>query len=300
MPSVNGQAEAIRGVCAITGASGYVGSRLLRQLASDRWEVRAFSRSSSNQRHLWSTHVHFELGGDLASDAFDGVDALVHPAYDFALTRWPDIERVNVDGSRRLLRAASDAGVERIVLVSTLAAFPGAHSLYGRAKLAIERAASSVGAAIVRPGLVWGPQGAAMFGALRRAVERLPIVPLLGPSPLELSVAHEDDLALLVSRLLARWPQASRQLLVAASTQTLEFSNLLRSLAPRADSQRRFVRMPWRPVWLALRTLEMAGASPPFSSDNLVSFVSIDPHPFTHATDRAESYGVRFRPYSSQ
>lgn len=228
----------------------------------------------------------------------DGVEALVHPAYDFSATRWADIQRINVDGSRRLLTAAREAQIERIVLVSTLAAFPGARSLYGRAKLEIEQAAMDTGAAIVRPGLVWGAEGAAMFGAVQRAVERLPIVPLLGPAELALSLVHEDDLALLVERLLELWPAASGKLLVAASGRTLTFVELLRSLTARAGKHPRLIRLPWRIVWLGLRALETIGATPPFRSDNLVSFVSIDDNPFARATDCAAHYGVSFRPYS--
>ncbi len=240
----------------------------------------------------------FELGDNPAPDVLEGTDALVHAAYDFSVTRWPDIERVNIEGSRRLFAAAQEAGIDRIVCISTLAAFPGARSLYGRAKLEIERAAIEVGATVVRPGLVWGPEGAAMFGALRRVVTGLPIVPVFVPGELELSLVHEDDLAMLVERLLERWPQASGALLVAASSHTLTFGELLDSLARRAGRRPRFMRLPWRAAWLGLRALEAVGVTPPFRSDSLVSLVSIDREPFAHATDSAERYGVRFRPYT--
>jgi nucleoside-diphosphate-sugar epimerase len=293
------QGNSTRGTCAITGTSGYVGSRLASHLARQGWEIRALSRSACSEKHFQVNRVHFELGEQLAPAALAGVDALVHPAYDFSATRWRDIERVNVNGSRRLLAGAREAGVQRIVLVSTLAAFPGARSLYGRAKLEIEHAALDAGAAIVRPGLVWGPQATAMFGALQRVVARLPIVPLLGPEGLQLTLVHEDDLALLVERLLERWPEGSGELFVAASEQTLTFVELLHSLALRAGKRPRFIRLPWKAVWLGLRALERLGATLPFSSDNLVSFVSTDDDPFTRATDCAGRYGVRFRPYVS-
>jgi nucleoside-diphosphate-sugar epimerase len=267
-------------------------------LASAGWEIRALSRSVSSERHSRFTEVRFDLDREVTPAALEGVEALVHAAYDFSTTGWPDTERVNVDGSRRLFAAAREAGVGRIVFVSTLAAFPGARSLYGRAKLEIEQAAMDVGAAVVRPGLVWGPQGATMFGKLRRVVERLPVVPLLGPAGLEISLVHEDDLTLLVGRLLELWPEGSEKLFVAASAQTLPFVELLSSLAAHTDRRPRFIRLPWTIAWLGLRALEIVGTTPPFSSDNLVSFVSLDGEPFARATDSAERYGVRFRPFA--
>jgi nucleoside-diphosphate-sugar epimerase len=285
-------------VCAITGTTGYVGSRVASHLATAGWDIRALSRSDLNGSQSAFTHVRFELGRDLGPEALAGADTLVHLAYDFSFTRWPDIERVNVEGSLRLFAAARRMGLERIVFVSSVAAFAGARSLYGRAKLEIERAALDMGATVIRPGLVWGPQGEGGFGALRRIVLRTPVVPILVPAGLELNLVHEEDLAALVERVLEQWPQSSGKLFVAASRPPVTFVELVRSLGPRDGRPRRLVRLPWRAAWLALRTLELAGASPPFRSDSLVSLVAADSAPLAHATDSAERYGVRWRPYA--
>jgi nucleoside-diphosphate-sugar epimerase len=287
-----------RGVCAVTGASGYVGSRLASHLASTGWQVKALVRSGSSLRDEPPAVVPFELAAGPARGTFDGVDALVHAAYDFGQTRWKDVVRVNVDGSRRLLQAAREANVRRIVFVSTVAAFPGARSMYGRAKLEVERMALDAGAVVVRPGLVWGPQGAAMFGALRRAIERLPIVPLPAPPELPLTVVYEDDLALFLGRLLEDWPDPGERLFVAAAEQVLTFGELLRSLSADKDAGPRFLAVPWLPVWRALQVLEAFGFKPPFPSDRLLSLVTTDREPLTRASGASERYGVTFRPYS--
>jgi nucleoside-diphosphate-sugar epimerase len=283
------------GVCAVTGASGYVGSRIAGHLTRSGWEVRTLCRSPpADGGH--AVHVPFDLAAGPTPGALDGVDALVHAAYDFSRRGWEEVERVNVAGTRRLLAAARAAGVRRIVHLSTVAAFPGARSVYGRAKLACEQAALADGAAVVRSGLVWGPEGAAMFGALRRAVARLFVVPLLGPADLGLAMVCEEDLAALVEQLLQRWPEGSGQVLVAASAQTMTLAQLLRSLAP-PGGRRRLLPLPWRAVWAGLRALEAVGATPPFRSDSLLSLVTADRDPFARATARAERYGVAFRPY---
>lgn len=289
--------EPMPGICAITGTSGYVGSCVADRLASAGWEVRALCRSGGDRKRSGFEEAHFELGGAIAPEALAGADALVHLAYDFGMNRWIDIERVNVEGSRRLFAAARAAGVDRVVYVSTTAAFPETKSLYGRAKLESERAALHAGFAVVRPGLVWGPNGAAMFGALQRAVARLPLVPVPVPEDLELHLVHEDDLAALVEAMLDRWPTSAGRLYVAASPDSLEFGALLRSLALKAGKRPKFVRLPWRLVQFGLSSLERIGFRPPFRSDSLLSLVASDRDPLIHATDRADRYGVRFRPY---
>jgi nucleoside-diphosphate-sugar epimerase len=285
-----------QGVCAITGASGYVGSRIASHLASAGWEVRALCRSQPRIPQGRISQVPFDLAADVSREALRDVDALIHTGYDFSHTHWKDILRVNVEGSRRLFAAAREAQVDRIVCISTVAAFPGARSMYGRAKLEIETLAMDVGGAVVRPGLVWGPQGAAMFGSLRRAVHSLPVVPLLVPADLRVTLVYEDDLALFLERLLEAWPDGSKQLFVAASERMPTFGELLRSL--QDGRRRRFVTVPWRAVWLALRALERLGARLPFASDSLLSLATTDRDPFARATARTARYGVEFRPYA--
>lgn len=265
-------------------------------LASAGWEVRALCRSQPRIPQDRVSHVSFDLAADVHPEALRNVDALVHAGYDFSHTRWKDIVRVNVDGSRRLFAAAREAHVDRIVCISTVAAFPGTRSMYGRAKLEIETLAMDVGAAVIRPGLVWGPQGAAMFGSLRRAVRSLPVVPLVVPADLGVTLVYEDDLALFLERLLEAWPDGSKRLFVAASEHMLTFGELLRSL--QDGRRQRFVTVPWTAVWLGLRALERLGARLPFASDSLLSLATTDRDPLARATGRAGRYGVEFRPYA--
>ena len=285
------------GTCAVTGASGYVGSRVADHLANAGWDVIALCRKPPDASRSQVSHIPYDLATTPSPETLAGVDALVHAAYDFSHTRQADITRVNVEGSRLLFAAAREARIDRVIYISSVAAFPGARSLYGRAKLETERLATEVGASVVRPGLVWGPQGAAILGALSAAVERLPIVPLPAPRELEFTLVHEGDLALLVERILGLWPDVTERLFVAASDQALTLLALLRSVAEQAGRRRYFVQVPWRGVWLALRALEAAGITPPFRSDSLLSLVNTDPEPLARATGDPARYGVRFRDY---
>src|SRR5207245_9025857 len=125
-----------------------------------------------------SSAIRFRLGEDVAASELKGAKALIHCAYDFKQVPWPAIHAVNVAGSEKLLRAAREAKVERIVYISSISAFEGCRSLYGKAKLEIEKTAHALGATVVRPGLIWGDPPGAMFERLVRQVEQGRVLPL--------------------------------------------------------------------------------------------------------------------------
>ena len=111
----------------LTGATGFVGHHVARELAAQGADLRLLVRKSSNLANLegipGETHV-----GDLSDPAsikpaLEGCDALMHVAADYRL--WiPDPQamyRANVDGTRELLRLAREAGVRRVVYTSSVA-----------------------------------------------------------------------------------------------------------------------------------------------------------------------------------
>ena len=149
-------------ICVLTGARGFVGSRLKGYLERAGWRVIAWTR----QPEPGSDAVAFRLGQEVKPGLLKGADALVHCAYDFGPRRWEDIAAINVSGSQKLLDAACQAGVRSVVLISTLSAFSGCRSLYGKAKLEIESVAQAIGAHVIRPGLVYSDNPGGMFGRL--------------------------------------------------------------------------------------------------------------------------------------
>ncbi len=110
----------------LTGASGFIGGHVLRALEGAGVEVRCLVRATSSRRNLAGSRAEvFE--GDLSDPtvvrrAVDGCDRVFHVAADYRLfARRPDeIYASNVEGTRNVLAAAVDAGVERIVYTSTV------------------------------------------------------------------------------------------------------------------------------------------------------------------------------------
>lgn len=111
----------------VTGASGFVGSHLVRRLITEGVEVRALARPSSRRDLLAGVPVEW-IDGDLRDPgslerACQDIHWVFHVAADYRL--WAadpeEIYRSNVTGTRNLIDASRRAGVERFVYTSTVA-----------------------------------------------------------------------------------------------------------------------------------------------------------------------------------
>ena len=111
----------------VTGASGFVGSAVLRTLLGAGHDVRVLVRAASNRRNLAGLSVEI-VTGDLTDRksldrALEGCSALFHVAADYRLwvPRPHEIYEANVSGTRNVMLAAANAGVKRIVYTSSVA-----------------------------------------------------------------------------------------------------------------------------------------------------------------------------------
>jgi nucleoside-diphosphate-sugar epimerase len=251
---------------AITGATGYLGGVLGERAGSAKSQVIRLSRTPSSE----GSARFFRLDADPPTGLLDGVDLLVHCAYDMAIRDPREIMRVNVDGTRRLLDVAVAAGVSRVVVLSSMSAYEGTEQVYGRAKLQIERDALDAGAVTVRPGLVYGPRAGGMVGTLRR-LTKLFVVPLVGGQAVQFTV-HEDDFAeaLWALATVVRVPGVP---IGIANPVPVLFRHLLERLAWEQGRTPRFVPVHWRLLQSALVMAELAGLPVPVRSDSLLGLV---------------------------
>jgi dihydroflavonol-4-reductase len=111
----------------VTGAAGFLGSHLARQLVARGSEVRVLLRPSSSNRAIADLPLEYTTGDlrDTASldRALAGVERVFHVAADYRLwsRRSQDIYDSNVGGTKNLLEAARRAGVRQFVYTSTVA-----------------------------------------------------------------------------------------------------------------------------------------------------------------------------------
>ena len=167
---------------ALTGASGYAGGHILKRLLARGDSVKALVREGSVTPSLTSSGAEIIRGvlgnADDAQRLVQGCDAVMHIAAVYRTAGHPDsyYREINVEGTRRLLEAAAEAGVRRFVHTSTVGVHgdvtnppadesaPIAPSdIYQESKAEADALAREFGRAhglevvIVRPGAIYGP-----------------------------------------------------------------------------------------------------------------------------------------------
>ena len=277
-------------ICAITGSNGYVGSCIKKFFAGRGWEILELTRQPKPN----SRAVKFQLSGEISPQSLAGVNALVHCAYDFKPLRRDEIRAVNVEGSRKILEAARAAAVGKIICISSIAAYDGCRSLYGKAKLEIEKIALDNGALAIRSGLVYGSEPGGMFGKLAAQVRKSSVIPMIGDGSQIQFLVHNEDLCAFAEKFAAGNIEIAPQILTAANGQPWPFKKLLLEIARALDKKPKFFPLPWRLVWLGLKSAEICGLKLDFRSDSLVSLMNQNPKPDFSANSKI---GLDCRPF---
>jgi nucleoside-diphosphate-sugar epimerase len=205
----------------LTGASGFIGSAVLRRLTRQDVDVRALTR----RKHPLPAEVE-EVHADLARpETLEGICAGVHVLVHAASHVGSDEQlctQINDMGTAALMREARRAGVERVVQLSTTAVYgrgphrgaavgdlePDPGSPASRSRLAGEAHALRHGALVLRAGLITGAGDRWLVPALAELAHRVPGYWRGGQA--KLSLIDVEDLARIVIRAALRIPGTGR------------------------------------------------------------------------------------------
>ncbi|HEU5108857.1 MAG TPA: SDR family oxidoreductase [Micromonosporaceae bacterium] len=234
--------------CLVTGATGYVGGRLVPRLLSAGHEVRCLTRDPARLRDVpWSADVEVvrgdvsEVGGQL-DDALRGVDVLYYLVHSLGRR---DFEEVDRAAARNVADAAHRAGVGRIVYLGGPEAHPdegprmSAH-LRSRSEVARILLDGPVPTVVLRAAVIIG-SGSASFEMLRYLVERLPV--MVTPSWVGnriQPIAIRDVLRYLVAAADA-FPPGTDRAFDIGGPDVLTYREMMRRYAAVAGLRRRII-----------------------------------------------------------
>jgi nucleoside-diphosphate-sugar epimerase len=265
---------------AISGGAGFLGLHLARRLLADGHDVRTLDVVPLDDAGLERSVQ--ELRGDVRDrdrvrELLVGADVVVHAAAALPIQASREsIRSVNVGGTENVLQEARDAGVQRVVFISSTAVYgvPEKHPIeeddplvgvgsYGESKIDAEGLCrvAAVETTIVRPKTFIGPERLGVFEILFDWIREGRRIYILGQGHNRYQLLAVEDLVDAIVRA-GTVPEAARQTFNIGATEFGTVRSDLQSLIDHAGSSSRLRPVPVKPAEIALRTLELLHVSP--------------------------------------
>lgn len=265
---------------AVTGANGFVGRALVRQLASNNHQLLAYVRQPGGCVRIdrvttvaapeLDPHSDWQFRHELGIDVLVHLAARVHVMKETSADPLTEIRKVNVAGTANLARQAAKAGVKRFVFLSSIKVngefteagepftaddVPAPEDPYGISKHEAERLLRQIAAetgmevVIIRPPLVYGPGVKANFESMMRWLARGVPLPLAAVTRNRRSLVALDNLVDLIVTCLNH-PAAANQTFLVSDGEDLSTAQLLKRMGAAMGQPARLFYVP--PAFLKL------------------------------------------------
>jgi uncharacterized protein YbjT (DUF2867 family) len=280
----------------LTGATGTVGSALLRRLTADGAVVRCLVR---DPRRLGDQRVRVQIAlGDLADppsfrNALRGVDTVIHLAAAIRDQPRASIEELNAVATLRLVRAAERAGARRFVFFTAMGAALHSRTRFFRAKALAANAvrSSRLETNIFSPSIIYTP-GDPWLTLLER-LSWLPAMPVSGSGDASYQPIWAQDVAECVMASLGGG--ATDGDVELAGPQTLTYDDIVRLVLRASGRRRRLLHVPLPVVRASLRLLSALGGPHVFATWDEAELME-EPMTTPSGSAGAEALGVHPQP----
>ncbi|MCP3769891.1 MULTISPECIES: NAD-dependent epimerase/dehydratase family protein [unclassified Streptomyces] len=283
----------------VTGGSGMLGGNLVRSLAASGMRVRSLDVRPPAEQVPGVDHVTADVRDPgRVRAALSGADAVVHTAA--ALPSYPEheIRSIIVDGTRTVLRAAEDTGLERVVHISSTAVYglpdvvPTTEDYprspvdaYSRAKAGAEEVVEEFRARglcvpVLRPKTFVGPGRMGLFAMLFEWAEEGRNFPVLGRGDVRIQMFSVDDLVDAVATTLDAPAEVADDTFNLAAAEFGTLREDFQAVLDAAGHGKRVISIPAAPAVMTLDLLSRLRLSPVYGrlthKLRADSYVSID------------------------
>jgi uncharacterized protein YbjT (DUF2867 family) len=289
-------------VILVTGATGFIGPKIVRALRAAGRDVRCLVRDRARAAAIESGDCEIAVGDvtDPASlaPATANCEVVIHLVSIIAGSRGA-FERVMVEGTHNVVAAAEVAGARRLVLMSALGVSEETKDLvpYYGAKWHMELAVkqSALEHVIFRPSFVFGRDGGAL-PTFRRLAKLMPVTPVVGPGTQRLQPIWVDDVAAFFDRAVDNAATA-RRTFELGGPDAVTWDEFWRRLQRALGKRRPLVHVPFS-VMRAQATLLERLPKPPVTRDQLTMLAAGDN--VCDVTPARETFGIDPIPLDEQ
>ena len=237
-------------VVLVTGATGFLGRRVVRELLVRGYQVRCLVRTPGRERIFSHREVEVQYGSisDPVSlkNAFYDVESVVHLVGVVRARRRESFDSVHRVGTINVLAAAKESGARHFVHVSVIGAandrtYPYLYTKWLGEQVVVK---SGMHFTIFRPSMLFG-EGDEFINSMAGLVQLFPLVPVIGPGRNRLQPLAADDLARCIAITLGREDLKGKTIEIGG-TERLSYSELVTEVAKAIDKRRLRVHLP---VW---------------------------------------------------
>jgi len=258
----------------VTGATGFVGSHLIKRLRKDNVAVRALVRNPAKAKVLADLGVELASGdiSDPASldAAMKGIERVIHLVGIIQEGRGFTFKSVHVDGSRNLLAASKKANIKQFFHQSALGTRPDAKSDYHKTKWEAEELVrkSGIPFTILRPSLIYGP-GDLFTVRLAEMIRLSPVLPVIGSGRSMVQPIFIEDVTACIAKAVSSDDFLGKTLEIGGPD-VLTYEDVTKAIAEALGISRPTMHMPM----LFMRPLAMVAEAvlpkPPVTTDQLI------------------------------
>jgi uncharacterized protein YbjT (DUF2867 family) len=266
----------------VTGASGFVGSRLVTRLAQEGERPHALVRNADKAKKSLPAEGYDLYVGDTTlpstmDAALVGVDTVIHAAFVTAdRKQGPGVDyyKTNVLGTRNLVAAAQRAGVKRIIVLTGLGtkqAKPGSY-MQGRYEAVQRVRESGLAWSALGPSILFG-QGAAFFKGLSDLIRSIPgVVPMIGNGKVEFQPIWVEDVVTCLIKMTREPERYDGRLIDVGGPEVYTYAQILDLLMAKLHKQRVKVPGPMPLASLGAGVMELILPKPPVTRAAMALF----------------------------
>ncbi len=279
----------------VTGACGFIGSYLVKDLVISGHKPVIVVRPSSDISSLQGMDVSFR-NGDITNlrsmvDACEGIDTVIHLA---ALTssgggsNRENSFQTNVVGCQNVIDACRLSGVQKVIYVGTQSDNEGSYATNKRYAEKLLRE-SELNVTIIKPSLVYGPGGKGLFGSMVKFIDRFPILPIIGSGKYPMKPIYVGDVTQTILNCINSDCLEDEYLI--SGPNEVSYAQYLNYIARAKGFKRMEIRVPYFMVQIGISLISGVWKECPITIDTLKGLVN----PKVHGSEAAEK-GLNFHP----
>jgi len=266
----------------VTGAAGFVGSRLVARLAQEGERPRALVRDAAKARKTLPADGYDLFIGDTTlpstmDAALAGADTVIHAAFITADRKQgpnDNYYKTNVLGTRNLVAAAKRAGVQRIIVLTGLGTKPDKPGSYmqGRYEAVQSVRESGLAWSALGPSILFGP-GAAFFKGLSDLIRSVPgVVPMIGNGKVEFQPIWVEDVVTCLIKMAREPERYDGRMIDVGGPEVYTYAQILDLLMAKLQKRRIKVPGPIPLASLGAGVMELVLPKPPVTRAAMALF----------------------------